>query len=187
MSVVRSFYSTARQVRANLSYRLSRLQSNVRNSFRYHLQDANEVVDSAVRNSNFTFFRCKAFHLDDVWVVSAGDSSDFATPKSMLEARPALPHHVRLEHDSTRLQVYVAGRGSYAPVRSQWWVDAQRGARGHQVRSWHGRVGEQRSEFCSSLAACRLQAVHEHIASPPMGKISDTRSTIDLASSWQEL
>lgn len=106
MLVVGPLVWIARQVNTDLCYKVSRLKTHVRYARRYHLKEANKVIDYAVRVSRFTllqgrspqFRRCvgcrhDGCHLGQRWNLGKRCSGE--AQESAHEARGAWGLQVR--------------------------------------------------------------------------------------------
>lgn len=211
-SVIGSLSWIARQVRPDLSYRTSRLQSSVLEAKRFHLKEANKVVEHAVAHRETGLvFRHDSFNFHEAMIVTMADAS-WAGDTEIVNDIPQ-------KHKSQRAclvmlcddRLITGDVSSFHPIhygsnlirrlcRSTLHAETQAMQAGTE-EGWklratlaelrgikHDRNWEQSSSQAVRhlwLTDCR--SLHDHLTSSTLGRVTDKRLSIDLAALRQDL
>ena len=211
-SVIGSLSWIARQVRPDLSYRTSRLQSSINDVKRYHLKEANKVVEQAVTNFKCGLhfksglFQFRTSHLITMTDASwAGDTEIvnnipqahrsqaarlvlLAGPEAMtgieIDFHP-IAYGSTLIRRQCRSTLHAETQSLQQGVEESWKIRAAL-AEMHGISlkpDWQSASAESRKNVW--LTDCR--SLSDHLTSPTLGKVTDKRLAIDLSSLRQDL
>jgi hypothetical protein len=211
-SVIGSLSWIARQVRPDLSYRTSRLQSSINAVKRYHLKEANKVVEQAVSNYKCGLhFKAGMFPFEQAIVVTMTDASwagdteivnNIPQPHKSQSARlimladanamngdeinfHPLAYGSNLIRRQCRSTLHAETQSLQQGVEESWKIRAALAElRGIKLKpDWQSASAEAHKNVW--MSDCK--SLSDHLKSPTLGKVTDKRLAIDLAALRQDL
>ena len=197
-SVVGSLSWIARQCRPDISYRVSRLQSRMKEATVKDLKDCNQVLEYAQQNSSIgLFFSGSGPNWADSILVTITDAS-FANEeqhKSQKGVLHLLVDRVILTEPTARFHLISFGstlikRVCHATLQSESYAMSGGVDRGARLRAIiadaHGRLDMRQWEQSSAKFMLQLwltdcMSLEEHLTKETLSKIDDKRLAIELS------
>jgi hypothetical protein len=211
-SVTGSLNWISRQVRPDLSYRTNRLQSNVSGAKRFHLKEANKVVEFAVENRDQgLYFKAGAIDFDTCIITAMSDAS-WAGDTTVINDLPqkhrsqkacmimltnddlvsgTRSHYYPIHYHSSlikrlcRSTLHAEAQALLSGVEEGWKVRAALSEMRGGVHDKDWQTNSQKKVKQLWLTDCR--SLHDHLTAKTIGKVTDKRVAIDLGALRQDL